>query len=945
MDTLAELTARHSALSGLLRAAATPAPTGHPTGPAQPGQGAGTPAWINAIGRGFWAAIEWLAHVTHTSALAVLVVLGGIGWAVQQMPPGTFKRKPKPGAVTSEARSEAIGEATGKAGRALWRLLSGRPVGAKQAEKKQAAGGRWRTPTAVAPQTRPLPERPEVEFGSVALPAAPFSQLSAPFGLDDKLVAFQDWLYDSVVGLAPRVLLRLIDWSALAVVWLAVLVRWSGRPARGVVMLPVSVWRSAMTYQRWAYWQVLALRVAVAAGTAAYFLAPGQLPAAGSWALGGLVVLGAGGPQGLGLWHPARPTADQVYGQALWQMFHSVLGLPPEAKKSDWLHVPERLEEEGAQVVLMLPETFLGAPRERAGLDEIVDVRLPGRWVSEWRLQGGGHKATWTLVPEREIRDLVGDEAAYGPALWEALRAGLKLPAEDLLWDWLTIPAELAAEDARVRIELPMAFVGTEGERASLDALVNSRLPGEWVSTWQLMGEEHFATWRHKPKPKPAPEPPTGVDFLSEQVQKILHGLQPGELLVGMDAFGRPLIKKLAGETSHWALSIGSGGGKSAFLYMLIAQLVRQKATVVVPDVKMVSLDYYEGAAGIHIYNDPENVQDMRKAIDWVKEETKARTFIMKKNKSRRFDPLVLILEEGNEFGEISKEWWADNKPDGAKAGDPVWGDVASIMRLGRHVNVHVIAVFQDLDERVFGNKGLRTLFNLILMGSYTPQQWRKIIARSPIPESPRKAGRIIAVEGAAEEAFQSPWTEEPNFRTYIDGWRRITGFTEGSDLFGRPPTRSTVDVPGLLVGTEYAQQDDRHDVTPQDTATPETALGAAAGSIIPGQRVTLVKGDAPRDSQGDGLRDALLRALEPYGTEAPAEPAEELLSLAAISRKFEEMGVNRPSNTMSAHKRRYPDFPQGTEEKGKKKYRFSEIQAFYEARENVEAAARMTDS
>ncbi|MFF4821273.1 hypothetical protein ACFY2K_42600 [Kitasatospora sp. NPDC001309] len=858
----------------------------------------------------------------------MLLALAAIGWLISQMPKRTAAEKKK--------GDEAIEKGTKALAGGLGRFLAGRPLSAKTAAaKKESGAGFWdNAPVPPAPFAQPA-----AEMGSIALPG-PTPGATAFDWVVGKVVVWQDWL-DGLYGQVPRRLLQLADWAGIAVVWAATGARALGRAVRGLLMVPVALWRALASYGRWAYVSVLALRVAVPAAAYAYVVQPGWTQA--GLGVAGAVAAGAAatGPGGLKWWTGPQPTDDVLYGPALWVAVKSGLHLPEEAEQADWLTVPQHLDADGAQVRLRLPVEFLGTDRDRAWLDEIVNMRLPGDWVSAWHLMGGAHSATWTAKPVREIRELLGDEATYGPSLWAALRITLRLPEEDLLWDWLTIPETLAEEDAAVLLGLPLSFVGSDSEKIALDAMVNSRLPGEWVSAWQLMGAEHHVTWTHKPKPKPKPEPPADVDFLSEEVQQFLNTLKPGELLVGVDAFGRFLVKKLSGETSHWALSIGSGGGKSAFLYMLIAQLVRQRATVVSPDVKVVSLDEYEGAAGIHIYNDPENVQDMRAAIDWVKEETKARTFIAKKNKARKFDPLVLIIEEGNEFGDISREWWADNKPEKAKAGDPVWGDVASIMRLGRHVNVHVIAVFQDLDERVFGNKGLRGLFNLIMMGSYTVQQWRKIIARNPVPESPRKAGRIIAVEGGDEDSFQSPWTKEANFRAYVDAWRKHTGYRE-EDLFGLPPRRSVVDVPALLRGTVHEEEAGRHDVTSRTAETLETAPGAPLADKIPGQRVTLTKGDAQPDSQDDALRDALERALEPYGTQAPAEAEEELLSLAAISRKFEEMGVKRPSNTMSAHKRRYPEFPEGIGPKGKQKYRFSEIQAFYEKREDAEAVAQM---
>ncbi|MQS18236.1 hypothetical protein F7Q99_40175, partial [Streptomyces kaniharaensis] len=160
-------------------------------------------------------------------------------------------------------------------------------------------------------------------------------------------------------------------------------------------------------------------------------------------------------------------------------MLKAALHLAPEAQKEEWLTIPDRLEDEGAQVILALPEHFLGSPRERQGLDEIVNTRLPGDWVSEWRLMAGGHRAVWTA--RRAARELVGDEATYGPALWPILRDRLGLDEEaDLMEDWLTIPADLSDRESIVRLVLPLHFVGGELDRTDLTTLINLKLPGDW---------------------------------------------------------------------------------------------------------------------------------------------------------------------------------------------------------------------------------------------------------------------------------------------------------------------------------------------------------------------------------------------------------------------------------------------------------------------------------
>ncbi|MGP4001423.1 hypothetical protein [Streptomyces sp. 8N706] len=115
----------------------------------------------------------------------------------------------------------------------------------------------------------------------------------------------------------------------------------------------------------------------------------------------------------------------------------------------------------------------------------------------------------------------------------------------------------------------------------------------------------------------------------------------------------------------------------------------------------------------------------MRSAISWTAREVEARNYVKKQDPRKDFDRLTLILEEGNEFGDASKEWWNESKEKGDPASDPIWGDIASIMRMGRHVNVTIIGVFQDLREAAVGSRGLRNMFRLILMGNSTPTSGR----------------------------------------------------------------------------------------------------------------------------------------------------------------------------------------------------------------------------
>ncbi|MEV7776578.1 hypothetical protein [Kitasatospora sp. NPDC086791] len=871
--------------------------------------------------------------------LGVVVVIGGLCWAFTQMPKPSASEKAK-----AKERDEAIGKAFGALARFVWRIVSGRPLSASADARKKEGGA-----TFFEPVPRPVAERQAMAaMASVAI-AGP---TPAPFDLDAKLAGFQDYL-ETLAGKVPALLLTLADWAALGAVWAAVGARWLGRALRGLWVLPRALWRSAATYPRWAHSWVLVLRLATLGGVLLYSAYPGGVQlGAGAVALVA-VGLAATGPDGLGYWSPPPPTDEEVYGPALWLAVKAALRLDDEEPREKWLTVPDTFEENGRPVRLELPPEFVGTDRERDGLDEVVNSKLPGEWASTWRLMGGGHHALWTLQPAPVIRDLVGDEARFGPSLWAALQHTLRLPEKDQLWDWLTIPASVADRAAEIRLELPPAFVGHDAERSGLDTLVNSRVPGDWVSRWHLMEGPHYAVWTHRPPPKPTPEPPDAVDINDPRILAALAKLGPDEFVFGLDEHHEALVRKLSGETPHLALSVGTGGGKSAKLQWLAVQMLMKRGTVLGIDPKMLSLAPLRGIPGVHLYADPQNAVDMRRLIEWLAEVTEARFFEKEQGIRSDFDPIYLILEESNELVILLKDAWDSTRikkgEDKESAADPIWKkDVGKILRLGRDANVHIIAVFQDFKDNEFGGASLTPLFRLKALGNYEENQWKRIFGRVPMPPSVNKAGRMAIVHEGNAVRYQVPFTldalapqdggktvqeasEAIYHQLYLD-LRERYGY-EPDGLYSEPPANSPRGIPRLLQGR----------VSLPAAGTAETPVSGLPAGIVPGQRVTLSKGDGLYDTSGDGggdaLRDALGAILERHdgqaagqAEQAPAEPAEELLSLAEISRRLEAQGIMKPANTMTANKRRRKDFPAGqTDEKGKQKYTFSEIYAYYE--------------
>ncbi|MFE0633497.1 hypothetical protein ACFW3D_42040, partial [Streptomyces sp. NPDC058864] len=411
-----------------------------------------------------------------------------------------------------------------------------------------------------------------------------------------------------------------------------------------------------------------------------------------------------------------------------------------------------------------------------------------------------------------------GDDAVYGPRLWVILREDLALPEDEPSENWLRLPDKLGAEGARILIRLPWSFRGTQGEKDDVTSLLNSRLPGEWQGRYTFTGEHFSAVYTHKPPPKPpapAPEPPGAVDIWDPKVQEILASLGPDEFYLGQDTFDRPVIQKMSDEQAHWALSVGSGGGKSAFLQWLAIQMLMKRGTVVIIDGKMVSMTPLIGIEGTHSYVNPQAPQDMRATLEWVAEVVNARNYEKKHRIRTDFPPLYVILEECNHLADILKEEYTATKASSDPGGDPIWRDgVATALRLGREVNVHIIAVFQDFKDTQFGGVSLVPLFPFKILGSYSERQWKRIMGNSfPMPPIQKKAGRmVLALDSGDVSRIQTPYvswvpeyTKDENqqhayrlLTAYYEELRQTHGY-ETTGLYAAPPAHSPEVAPALL--------------------------------------------------------------------------------------------------------------------------------------------------
>lgn len=309
------------------------------------------------------------------------------------------------------------------------------------------------------------------------------------------------------------------------------------------------------------------------------------------------------------------------------------------------------------------------------------------------------------------------------------------------------------------RLDLPTHFGGTPGEKMQVEQVINAKLPGELAFDWHTAdGKGGFVTVNVV-----APLP-TKVDFRTYLDE--FRNNKDGEYIAGVITGGKIQRESFMGDNVHHAFSFNTGRGKSMFLTMVLLQILIQRpgnrATIV--DTKMESLIHFAGIPGVDIYADPEHIEDMVRGAERVYEVMKTRMARQTADPTLRgtWDMEILVMEECNDFAMQLQGWWLGVKGKGDPTTCPFWRTtMAPILWQGRAVNVHVIGVFQNFQERFFGGLGLRGSFGLIGLSGYKPNQWKAIVGTMPCPKAQPGKGRIILTDGDREQWIQSLYDPE----------------------------------------------------------------------------------------------------------------------------------------------------------------------------------------
>lgn len=315
------------------------------------------------------------------------------------------------------------------------------------------------------------------------------------------------------------------------------------------------------------------------------------------------------------------------------------------------------------------------------------------------------------------------------------------------------------------RIKLPDEFSATDAEQTAVQNLLVRRLGVPIEFEWRTdAGGGGYVQLNAAPL---LPSMVKFEDYLDEIAKN-----KTTEYIAGILPNGKVKRLPLDGETSHHGMCFASGRGKSSYLQQSVAQLLTQdpNSHATVLDTKMGSFTEFMGLKCVTIYDDPSDMGSMVTAGYGIAKIMADRYQAQKKDKSliNTWPLELLILEEANHFSSVVKGWWLATKEKGDPPNPPFWLDViATLLWQGRAVNVKVMCVFQNMQDRFFGNLSLRSSFGWVGMSGYKPPQWKSIVGTTYVKPQKGK-GRILLTDGEEETWIQGLYAPGEWLKEYI---------------------------------------------------------------------------------------------------------------------------------------------------------------------------------
>lgn len=327
-------------------------------------------------------------------------------------------------------------------------------------------------------------------------------------------------------------------------------------------------------------------------------------------------------------------------------------------------------------------------------------------------LTGPGGLAWW------EVRTPTDDET-YGSAVWVAARQVLRLEEGESRKKWLSIPRDLAAEDARIVLRLPVSWMGGKESMAALEHVMETRIPGDWSVHWERAGLDHYVQWTHKPKPIERPKLPEFVEWKSTGNRY--------EVFVGQAIEGNVIVDAVVHTqtaTPHWGVAGDTGSGKSTVLYIPIVHGRQHGELVDILDTKQNSLMEAEGHSGVRVHKTVRScVAAFAEFMVSMMAAEAAQGKYAAPGARDQLMPRILVIDELPTLIKMAYTWWRHGLK--GKGAPPFLEWFSIILLQGRSSNHRIVVGTQQFANTFFGGTMERSQIGTkIIVGQQDRVSW-----------------------------------------------------------------------------------------------------------------------------------------------------------------------------------------------------------------------------
>lgn len=351
-------------------------------------------------------------------------------------------------------------------------------------------------------------------------------------------------------------------------------------------------------------------------------------------------------------------------------------------------------------------------------------------------------------------------------------------PVSDHHSRYLTVPRDIFDNDkAKVKLALSPLWEGTVAQQKAITGLMSRRFNADLEGRWYHHAIPPYAEFMR------APSPPNSVMFA--EFKPYMERSLPHIIPMGLGSNRQLVSINLDEEAPHIALSVGTGGGKTSMMALVIAFLVRMGVERIdVINTKRAGYAWCAGLPGVYIHN---NMAAQMEAIHNFHARMTVRYDEFEFNDTLTFPRQVLIIEEQNSWMKMAKKFWEDYRLelDSKERGNtpkqnPAIGEIGLCLFMGRQACMNIISIFQRMSASAAGDGDMRDQYGAKLLARTSRQAWKILVGTTPVPKDCMSTirGRAVFVLGDVAHPIQIAYLTPDEARAYALNGRTadITG-------------------------------------------------------------------------------------------------------------------------------------------------------------------------